>query len=128
MAYSTGPHALFATLPAPERASLRSSRKIDFVRKRYVLDDDDAFEAMDDVAQRVVLLIAFNTKRPRFITPQTMSEYRDSITKALAVLTGGPEPVAGNLKVSVTTGSPGTLNTALTYTNLRTNTRTTIER
>lgn len=127
MPYAQGVYTSFDMLPAPERSELSSSRKIDFPTGDYVLDDLGGFKAMDDTDQRVVLLVAFAVKPEKFITPQTINSRKDAIRKALDVLTSSRNPVIKNVDVTVKEISPGRLSTEVSFHNVKTGTKSTVQ-
>ena len=127
MPYATGPYSLFTSLPAPARGSLSSSRKIDFAKRDYVIDDDGGFEAMDDTVQRVVLLVAFAVSNEKFVTEKVKNAEKDRITKALSILTDGSEPVIRLINVSVTDSATGRIQRKVEFHNLKTGTKKTVQ-
>jgi hypothetical protein len=118
-----GAPALVVTAsPANE---LSSSRGIDGTSDKYVLNDAGGFVAMDDVAQRVQLLLAFGVRRPAMITPETKARLESDIRAALAVLTTGREPTIKIVSLAIEDDGRDGLNPRLTYKNLTTGTLTT---
>lgn len=67
-----------------EPAKVGAARKMHFPTRRYVVADDGGFEAMDEIAQRVMLTIAFAVKLPAFITPQGEAELEQAVRTELA--------------------------------------------
>lgn len=131
MAYITGPYgAIAGTVVTPPtmtaRAKLHSSRKIDPRTMRYVNADDGGFEPMDDVAQRVLLLLAFVVQPNGRIDPKQANKTKQDIRNALAPLTAQPEPAIRIDKIEVTDDGRVTSNVFVGYTNLLTNTQTTV--
>ena len=102
-------------------AKIGSARKYDARTKRYVVADDGGFDAMDEVAQRVLLTVAFGVKLPPFITPQGEAEIDQSIREALAGMTGGRDPDIALDDVSVS-HERATQYMGVRYKNLRTGT------
>lgn len=127
MAYSTGPYRLATSLPSPGASTLTSSRKIDFVQRRYVTDDDGGFEAMDDVAQRVLLLVCFSVTPQKFISTQALAAAAQDIRDALKPLTTGPEPEIEIAEVVAERTSAGSTRHAVSFRVLRTGTQQTVE-
>lgn len=131
--FSVGPFGFLGlgnTLAAPAeetRSSLSSSRRVDFVTKRYVVNDEGGFEAMDDVAQTVGLLVAFAWVPPTHVTPQARNEAKTKIRAALRSLSSGAAPLIQIRSVDVSTPGGGIMNISVTYKNLRTNTIQTVE-
>lgn len=109
MTFGVGPYGI-GTLgvpsltPVPEvLADLSSSRKIDGKTKKYVIDGNGGFSHMDDIHQRILLLIAFNVTEPEFLDnsfPHTMEQ---QIRNALKPLTDGTEPEIGITLIQITT-------------------------
>lgn len=131
MSYGTGPLG-FTPLGLPAggpltltRAPLTSSRKIDGVTKRYVTTAAGGFEGMDDVAQRVLLLLSFADTEIGVITPQTMRAQEQKFRDALAPLTNQRAPTIKILEVSVRNPNMGRLVKTIRYKNLLTNTEQT---
>lgn len=93
MGFGTGPFGagpfgrpLLATTDEV-RSSLSSSRLIDGVSKSYVVNDEGGFAAMDDVAQRVLLLLAFGMgEEPKLIDATYPETMRARIAAVLAPL------------------------------------------
>ncbi len=131
-AYGVGPYGVGSLgvpglPPEPETAAaLSSSRKIDFATKRYVIASDGGFDAMDDTAQRVMLLILFNTTETDIITPQEMQTTASRIRKALEPMTSGREPAIRIEEVVVSDdGKAGTFR-SVRYKSLWTGTQQTL--
>ena len=112
-------------VPAVESA-LSSSRKVDFVTGRYVANDEGGFEAMDDTAQRVVLLVAFAVKRSTFLTAQSLAGQEAAIRNALLVVTRGPAPEIRVLSVSAVATDVQTSAVSIRYVNNLTGTEQTV--
>lgn len=131
MAFGTGPFGYFEAggayaLPeSEERGELSSSRKINTLGQ-YEVDADGGVVAMDDIAQTVLLTVAYAVTHPKFITPQTIGADRTAVTTALARLSGGRSPAIRLVEVMVE-GSGGKITRRITYVNLRTNTQKTVE-
>jgi hypothetical protein len=132
MAFGTGPFGsslgpTTLSFAAEERSSLSSSRKINGVTKRYELNEQGGFESMDDVSQRVLLLISFADIETPFITDRDMQEQELRLRDALRAMTTGPEPAIRLLEVSVVSNEPGVTTKTIRFQNLLTNTETTVE-
>lgn len=85
MAYATGAYTVFSSLPAPPRPMLGASRKVDFARRCYVLDETTGGpEYMPALAQLACLAVAYGVPDARAITPQQQSATRQAILAALA--------------------------------------------
>jgi len=131
--FGTGPYGLGpfgkAVLPPeePKPKILHSSREINGVTRRYVLDSDGNFEGMDDIAQRVLLLVSYADTEFKFITDRDNETSRQRIEAALSVLTSGKTPAIRIEAIEFTNPSYGLLQKRITYTNLRTNTQQTVE-
>jgi hypothetical protein len=126
MPYATGAYTQFSTLPAPARSDLSSSRKIDFARKDYVLNDEGGFEPMNDITQRVVLLVSFAIKPRKFVTPRDLNGQKDDVRKALSILTSGSEPSIKLIDVTADAAGAGRTKTVVAFQNLLTNTKQTV--
>lgn len=111
-------------------APLSSSRKVDFTPGRpglrYVTRDDGGFEAMDDVAQMVLLLVAFAVPDQRIITPRETNTFLAHVRAALKPLTDGPEPSITILDLAASDDGAATMLKSLTYKNLKTQTKQTV--
>jgi hypothetical protein len=132
MGYGSGPFGgapLGTTSLPPEDetfAALSSSRKIDFVTKRYVTNEDGGFDPMDDVAQRVMLIISFAVKEQKVITAQDNADTAARIRAALGVLTKGPTPTIKVIDLAVTDNGKASTLKSLTYKNMLTGTQQTL--
>ena len=116
------------TLPQPSSPSeLSSSRKIEDRTGRYVTNDEGGFEAMDDTAQRVWLLVAFATKTGPFITARDMATQEAAIRAALKPLTTGAEPAIRLLAVTASQVGPTSTSVSVRYVNRLTGTEQTVE-
>ncbi len=126
--YGHTPAGYAASTPTEEtRSSLSSSRLINGVTKRYVVNDEGGFEAMDDIAQTVLLRISFAVREAKFITPQGMADDRTAIRNALADMTKGAEPLIKIKTIEVTDSGKATTYKRVVYQNLMTNTLQTVE-
>ena len=135
MGYGTGPFGsalgIYPPPPGPETPSdLSSSRKIDGVKKRYVLDAIGGFLPMDDTDQRVLLTLAFAETEMPFITPQAMRQQELKIRAALAAngLVDVRAPVIELELVSVERTGPGETTATVKYRNLISGTTKTVKR
>lgn len=94
MSYGTGAYGSFgAGLPIPgastdNRPTIVSSRRIDPKKKDYVFEDDGTgnYDGMDDIYQRVILLVAFELKHPKLIGVDYEADMTQRIRKALLPL------------------------------------------
>ena len=128
MAFTAGTYAEFTSLPSPEQSVLTSSRKIDFLTRKYVLTSVGGFEAMDDIGQRVVLLVSFaQGTRPPSIDERSLKETEYAIREALKPMIRGPEPEIRLLSVSTARVAAGVIQTTLVYKNLLTGTKTSVQ-
>jgi hypothetical protein len=107
-------------------STLSSSRLVDAKTRRYVVNDEGGFEAMDDVAQRVLMLVAFNVAIPKFVTPRDQQAQRQRILEALSPMTTGPEPQIDKVRVDVEDDGKQTSWIVVTYRNLLTKTMQTV--
>ena len=103
------------------RAKIGSARKIDARTRRYVIADDGGFEAMDETAQRVLLLLAFGVKLPEFVTPQDEAKLDQDVRDALAPLLDTRDPDIDLESVQIGHAA-GTQYVGVRYKNLRTGT------
>jgi len=116
------------TLPTPAASSsLSSSRKYDGKTGRYIANDEGGFEAMDDTAQRVILLVAFAAKTGPFLTDRDLAAQVAGVRDALSVLTSGPEPAVMLLGVSCEASGPTSSRLTVRYRNNLTGTEQTVE-
>jgi hypothetical protein len=128
--FGTGPYGLASLgLPADEPetlapAKIGNARKIDGKTRRYVVAADGGFEAMDETAQRVLLLVSLAVgKEPPFLTPQGNAEMEQRIRTALAPLLDTRDPDIDLEEVDCSTGPDNVARRYVRYRNLRTGTR-----
>lgn len=129
--FGTGPYGL-APLGFPTDdpislvpAKIGSARSLDVKTRRYIVADDGGFEAMDETAQRVVLVVAFALANlPAFITPQGEAEIEQRIRDGLAAaqMIDTRDPDIDLEAVDVSNDGRGTQFTGVRYKNLRTGT------
>lgn len=123
MPYSTGPYALFTTLPVPPRPTINSARSINFTTMRYEVDQvTGGFVRMPPTAQRVVLLISFEVEDSLFITPQGQAQVEKQITAALGELTNQPSPLIEIKEIAVGSDRAGQTFRRVTFRDLTKNT------
>jgi hypothetical protein len=103
-------------------AKIGSARKVNTKTRRYVVADDGGFEAMDETAQRVVLLLAFGVKLPDFVTPQGEADMEQAIRAALAPMLDTRDPDIELDEASVGHTAPATEGIVVRFKNLRTGT------
>ena len=130
MAYISGPYGSGDSViqASPDtRAKLSSSRSIDPKTMRYVIADDGGFEAMDDVAQDVLLAVAFVKTNEGRIDPKQQEKTKQALRLALKPLSDGPEPRIKVVDIIIRDDGRETTYTGITYTNLLTNTLNTVE-
>ena len=108
-------------------SSLSSSRKFDGKTGRYIVNDEGGFEAMDDTAQRVILLVAFAAKSGPFLTDRDLAAQVAEVRSALSVMTIGPEPAITLLGVSCEASGPTSSRLTVRYRNNLTGTEQTVE-
>mgnify|MGYP003476477364 FL=1 len=102
--------------PAPNA----SARKIDGKTKRYVLNSDGGFDAMDGTAQRVLLLTSFATAdRPEFIDERSEAQTQQRILEGLAPLLDTRDPDIALKEAAVTDDGRDTTHESVIYKNLR---------
>lgn len=82
---------------------------------------------MDDVAQQVLLAIAFNVDEPTIIDSRFRQTVASRIRTALLRLTRGPEPTIRIESISVVDDGKQTTSKEVVYTNLKTGTKKTVE-
>lgn len=74
MAYPQGPYQSFDSLPAPTRSTIHSSRGIDFVKRRYIFDDEGNPTQMPSTRQRVIMAVSVDdVSLPKVITDASLS-------------------------------------------------------
>ncbi len=116
-----------AALPAEDPTTLTSSRAIDATTQRYVLDDEGGFEAMDDVGQRVLLLLSFELgPTPKLIDSRFDGSVRNAVVRALRPVTEGADPQAKLVGVTVVRPRGGATRVVVEYLNLTTNSKRTV--
>lgn len=116
-------------LPPEAPASISSSRAINFQTRDYVLDARGGFAPMDDVAQRVMLLVSFAApSRPMTLDPTSMRREQQRIRDALSPMSSGRTREIDVLTVDVSSPEPGVLRRSVTYRNRLTGTQTTVVR
>ena len=92
------------------------------------VDIDAAEAAKDDIAQRVTMLVAFAVIREPLIDPRSMDRQRQRISEALKPMTMGKSPDIRVHSIAIANERPGVTANTVTYTNLRTGTKTTVTR
>ncbi|MBM61360.1 MAG: hypothetical protein CL484_00245 [Acidobacteria bacterium] len=80
-----------AALPGESVSPLGSSRLIDKFG-RYVLNSEGGFATMDDLHQRIVLLLAYNFTMPALVGEDFSTTIGKRVRVALAPLIQGREP------------------------------------
>lgn len=86
-----------------------SSRAIDPMTGQYVVNAAGNFEAMPDLHQRVVLLIAYNVRVPRLIGPSFRATIAAEVRRALRPLTHSRPPQAVIKSIAVEPATGGSL-------------------
>lgn len=133
MSFGTGPfggfHAGGYGPAATEevRSSVSSSRAISFQTGRYLVNDEGGFEAVDDIAQTVALTVAYAYRAPDTITVQNMAKSTERIRSALRPMTIGIAPLISEVAVRFDRSSPGVMRPLISYRNMRTKTKQTVE-
>ncbi|MBU0572033.1 MAG: hypothetical protein KKG95_08180 [Candidatus Omnitrophica bacterium] len=91
--YGVGPYGLpLAILPGELTAPIHSSRYID-KDGRYIIDAETGeFAPMDDVHQRIYLLLAYNFEMPKLVGKDFDNDLKSRVRTALILLTQPPEP------------------------------------
>lgn len=129
MAFGTGPWGTdgygipLPPPPGPNESSLTTSRAIDAATGRYLCDAAGNFLPMDDVSQRVLLLVSFASVASPFITATALSDQKAAITKALEPLTKGTTPAIQILDLTLTDDGKDGVTRTLTFKNLLTGTK-----
>lgn len=118
MAYPQGPYQRHSTLPVESRPVLGPARKIDFVTRRYVLDDNGSIEAMSPTAQRVVILVMLNVPVPKFNTIQARNEIGQGIRNILSPLQIESPPAIELLNVTVEKDGPSGMKRTIKFRDL----------
>lgn len=124
--YGSGPYGYRAAADAlpVEAAELpvvnASSRRLDGKTKLVSFDDDGNAEAMDDVAQRVLLLVSYQLQMPPVVGRDFGPLLEQRIRKALAPLLARPAPAIQLHTVAVTRDASTTY-VEVRYRNLLTN-------
>lgn len=131
--FGVGPYGLmpFGTVTEPYDEQLptniSSSRRIDFTTGRYELDDaSGGFDHMDDVYQRIGLLLAYATPKPGLIGESFEAERELQIREALRPLTHS-RPQLIRITSIVTTTSGGSSQTAVRFKKFGTETEQVLE-
>lgn len=95
--------------PDESQPPLVTSRKVDHVLRKYVVDENGDYLSMSDTASRVMLLIAFAVKPAKFISPVSNSTTAARMRTALVPLTAGRNAVARIKDIRVTNPAPATM-------------------
>ena len=97
--------------PSPQiRSPLSSARRIDGVTLRYVQTSEGGYEGMPALQQRVLLLVTTGAgPAPATTDERARTAVEQGIRTALEPLTGGNEPEAEIVSISVTRSGPNTL-------------------
>jgi hypothetical protein len=122
VSFGSGP---YAHLGAPADAPLYSSRLLN-ASGQYITRDDGGFEPMDDVDQRVQLLVAFAAKRSAKLTARDLNTMRDDVIKALEVMSLARPPEIADVVVTAEQAGPSTSRIKVTFTNLSTSAQQTV--
>lgn len=135
MGYGTGVFGAILGVPAapypPQVVSpLSSSRKIDGVTKRYVMNDEGGFEPMDDTDQRVLLTLSFADTDSKFITPQGLRSQEQKMRDALTAngLLDARAPSIQIVRLTVERSGSGEVTKTIVYKNLKSGTQKTVKR
>lgn len=120
----TAGYAVPEAVNAKPPTTLTSSRRIDFVTQRYVTNSAGGFEGMDDIGQRVVLLVSGAVRVPPKITPRAISSIREAVRAALDNIVNVERAITLD-QVDVVSERAGQLAARVTFTNLKTSTKQT---
>lgn len=116
MGYSRGVYTNRDFLPVLLRPEAGSSRELDPTGRFVVDPTTGGFSRMDDVAQRVTLLLAFNVPEfGGFSTDAARATWRARAFKALEPLTRSKPPVIRDLRIVVESDGPGRNEATVTY-------------
>jgi hypothetical protein len=129
--FGSGPYGGPLPVPASENPRpLVSSRSLIAGARGdvYELDGEGGDVGMDDVAQRVRLLLAFEAgPRAPNTTPRELAARAGRLRAALAPLSSGPAPAIVIEDVKVERTSAGHVRESVTFRRTDTNTRQTVE-
>lgn len=120
----TAGYAVPEAANAKPPTTLTSSRRIDFVTQRYVTNSAGGFEGMDDIGQRVVLLVSGAVRVPPKITPRAISSIQEAVRAALDNIVNVERAITLD-QVDVVSERAGQLAARVTFTNLKTSTKQT---
>lgn len=120
----TAGYAVPEAANAKPPTTLTSSRRIDFVTQRYVHNSAGGFEGMDDIGQRVVLLVSGAVRVPPKITPRAISSIQEAVRAALDNIVNVERAITLD-QVDVVSERAGQLAARVTFTNLKTSTKQT---
>lgn len=120
----TAGYAVPEAANAKPPTTLTSSRRIDFVTQRYVHNGAGGFEGMDDIGQRVVLLVSGAVRVPPKITPRAISSIQEAVRAALDNIVNVERAITLD-QVDVVSERAGQLAARVTFTNLKTSTKQT---
>ena len=120
----TAGYAVPEAANAKPPTTLTSSRRIDFVTQRYVTNSAGGFEGMDDIGQRVVLLVSGAVRVPPKITPRAISSIQEAVRAALDNIVNVERAITLD-QVDVVSERAGQLAARVTFTNLKTRTKQT---
>lgn len=120
----TAGYAVPEATNAKPPTTLTSSRRIDFVTQRYVHNSAGGFEGMDDIGQRVVLLVSGAVRVPPKITPRAISSIQEAVRAALDNIVNVERAITLD-QVDVVSERAGQLAARVTFTNLKTSTKQT---
>ena len=120
----TAGYAVPEAVNAKPPTTLTSSRRIDFVTQRYVTNSAGGFDGMDDIGQRVVLLVSGAVRVPPKITPRAISSIQEAVRAALDNIVNVERAITLD-QVDVVSERAGQLAARVTFTNLKTRTKQT---
>ena len=127
MPFGSGPYGVIGMgVPAPDVASpnvseLSSSRELN-AEGRYELNDEGGFKAMDDVTQRVLILVSRATNpRPPIISGPELERMKERIRSGLSPLLSVADPDIKLRSIDVRSDR-GRVFIDVNYRDLRTNT------
>lgn len=120
----TAGYAVPEAANAKPPTTLTSSRRIDFVTQRYVTNSAGGFDGMDDIGQRVVLLVSGAVRVPPKITPRAISSIREAVIAALSDMINVERSITLD-QIDVVSERAGQLAARIAFTNLKTRTKQT---
>lgn len=127
MPYSQGAYSTPGPDPSPV-TRVFSSRKVNFVTRRYENDADGNDLSQPSIQQVVTLIMAFEVEDQFTITPQAQEAARQDILNELAPLTAAPNPEIDNVEIIFDeTGGDSTQKLTIKFRDITTDTNQSVE-